>query len=148
MKRGFPKCLAPKRFKYYSWLRFKYYANEESTIDTVLSSEELFLQLLKKVNNYYVVHKNLKKCHEQEGLEEYKGPQNFADKDNKTLLYYYGLGWWKWYKKSEFDKQLQVIYQDDYRAISLLLHGAEPFTPKVDEKKYEFLLQRTHEAIT
>jgi len=63
-------------------------------------------------------------------------------------LHYYRLGWWKWYKKSEFDKQLQVIYQDDYRAISLLLHGADPFTPKVDEKKYEFLLKMTHEAIT
>ena len=74
LQRGFPKCLAPKRFKYYTWLRFKYYANEESTIDTVLSSEELFLQLLKKVNNYYVVNKRLK-FHETEGLEEYKGPQ-------------------------------------------------------------------------
>ena len=78
LKRGFPKCLAPKRFKYYSWLRFKYYANEESTIDKVLSSEELFLQLLKKVNNYYVDHKNLEKYHEQEGLEEYKGPPKFC----------------------------------------------------------------------
>ena len=41
-----------------------------------------------------------------------------------------------------------MIYQDDYRAISLLLHGAEPFTPKVDEKKYEFLLKMTHQAIS
>ena len=148
LQRWLPKCLAPKRFKCYSWLHLKYYANEVSTIDTVLSSEELFLQILKKVNEYYIYHKSVTKYIEQEGLEEYKGPQNFADKDNKTLLYYYGLGWWKWYKKSEFDKQLQVIYQDDYRAISLLLHGTDPFTPKVDEKKYEFLLKMTHEAIT
>ena len=35
LKRGFPKCLAPKRFKYYSWLRLKSFANEVSTIDTV-----------------------------------------------------------------------------------------------------------------
>ena len=51
LQRGFPKCLAPKRVKYYSWLRLKYYANEVSTIDKVLSSEELFLQLLKKFND-------------------------------------------------------------------------------------------------
>ena len=36
LKRGFPKCLASKRFKYYSWLRFKYYANEVSTIDSFI----------------------------------------------------------------------------------------------------------------
>ena len=63
-------------------------------------------------------------------------------------MYYYGFGWWKWYKKSEFEKQLEVIYKDEYRSISLLLHGADPFTPKVDERKYELLLQMTHEAIT
>ena len=47
LRRRCPKCLAPKRFKYYSWLRLKSFANEVSTIDTVLSSEELFVQLLK-----------------------------------------------------------------------------------------------------
>ena len=67
LQRGFPKCLAPKRFKYYSWLRFKYYANEVSTIDTVLSSEELFLQLLKKVNDYYIHHTSVKNVMRKKG---------------------------------------------------------------------------------
>ena len=53
-------------------------------MDTALSSEELFLQLLKKVYNYYTYHE---KCLEQEGLEEYKGTQNFVDKSNKILLH-------------------------------------------------------------
>ena len=75
-----------KRFKWYSWLRFKYFANEISTLDNILSSEKLFLEVLDKVHTYYRRHITEAKCHEQEGLEEYKGPQCFADKDNKALL--------------------------------------------------------------
>ena len=43
---------------------------------------------------------------------------------------------------------MEELYGDAYRAFSLLLHGADPFTPKIDERKYELLLERTHLAIT
>ena len=64
LKRGFPKCVVVKRFKWYSWLRFKYFANEISTLDNILSSEKLFLEVLDKVHAYYRKHINVEKCHE------------------------------------------------------------------------------------
>ena len=63
LQRGFPNCLTSKRFKYYSWLRLKSFANEVSTIDIVLSSEELFMELLKKVDNYYIYNQSSNKYH-------------------------------------------------------------------------------------
>ena len=55
--RGFPKGNNQlKRFKYYSWLRLKEFAEKETSLDKVLGSKEDFLAYLKKVHEYYLFH--------------------------------------------------------------------------------------------
>ena len=83
----------------------------------------------------------------KEGLIEFKGPQNFNERTNVEKLHYYGHGWFKYYKKSVFEKQMVGMFGDESRQLALLLHGSDPFTEKIDRRKYELLLKQTHEAI-
>ena len=48
----------------------------------------------------------------KEGLEKFKGPQLYIDKEDRTLLHYYGKGWYQWYKKSVFEKEMEKIFGD------------------------------------
>ena len=96
LKRGFSKfetkLTNSQKFKWYSWLRFKAFATKDSTVENVLLSKDEFLRYLGKVDLHYKWHKS---SIDAEGLEESKGPQNFDDIENKTLLHYYGKGWYK-----------------------------------------------------
>lgn len=114
MKRGFPKFKSQhtgfKSYKYYSWLRFKEFANNHSSIENVLSQEKVFDEITYKVNIYYTKHTQYAL---NEGLEEYKGPQSFSEKNDKTKLHYYGKGWWEWYDRSVFEAQMEKIFKEE-----------------------------------
>ena len=97
------------------------------------------------MNLYY--QKN-SECPKQEGLEEYKGPQTYQERTNKELLHYYGKGWYKWYKKSEFLRQMLLYIGEEKFAIAKLeLFGAEHFTPLLTPTTFQYLLKLTHEAL-
>ena len=68
------------------------------------------MDILYEVTRYYEQHAE---CVNQEGLEEYKGPQTYEDRANKEALHYYGKGWYKWYRISEFKKQMSSIFGED-----------------------------------
>lgn len=94
INQGFPK-FEPLKFKWYSWLRFKFFAERDSNLDNVLSSKEDFMSFLKTLHEFY---RGNQICIQPEGVEEFKGPQSYDDINNKELLHYYGKGWYKWYK--------------------------------------------------
>ena len=143
IRRGFPKFEPPK-FQWYSWLRFKSFADEHSNLDKVLSLKEDFMSCLKDVHEYYSKHPEYV---QPEGLEKFKGPQSYDDTKNKQLLHYYGSGWYQWYKKSVFEQQMVKIFGDETALTRLKLLGSDPWTEKVSPQAYEQLLRMTHDAI-
>ena len=100
--------------------------------------------ILKKVHDHY---RKTPASIEAEGLVEYKGPQNFFERNIEEKLYYYGLGWYKWYKRSIFEEKMVGLYGSASRQLALLLFGSDPFTEKIEHKEYELLLKQTNEAI-
>ena len=76
-----------------------------------------------------------------------KGPQSFPDRTNETLLHYYGKGWYKWYRMTEFKKQMEIMFQNDAPVRTLELFGHKPNTDNISWKQYEQLLRMTNEAI-
>ena len=63
------------------------------------------------VHQYYTYHSQLI---ETEGLEMLKGPQSFEDRKTLPLLHYYGSkGWYKWYRRTEFERQLEIMFQSE-----------------------------------
>lgn len=101
---------------------------------------------LQLVHYYYSRHSSYR---DSEGLSEFKGPQDFSDVKNKDLLYYYGKGWFEWYKKSVFEAQIEKVFGiTDAPIIKLKLHGSDPWTDRVSPKLYEQLLKMTHDVIS
>ena len=142
-KWGFPTSY---NYKWYCWLRFKDFTQKHYTdMEQVVSYKSKFLDILCKVNFYYQNHSEYIK---EEGLELYKGPQAYEERTNKEALHYYGKGWYKWYKKSEFEKQMLTMFGEDQIAIvKLQVFGHESFTPKVSSLAFEHLLKETHDAL-
>ena len=93
LRRGFGKF--EKKYKWYSWLRFKSFAQKNGCVDDVLANENMFLKVLSEVHEYYRMNPTYA---ENEGLEAFQGPQAFHDRTNEKLLHYYGKGWYQWYK--------------------------------------------------
>ena len=82
-------------------------------------------------------------------MEKYKGPQTYDERTNNEALHYYGKGWIKWYRMSEFLNQMLLYIGEEKFAIAKLdLFGAEHFTPLLTPTTFEYLLKLTHEAIT
>lgn len=60
-----------KKFMWYSWPRFKGFAEKENTLEKVLASKERFLTCLQLVHDYYCQNSSRR---ENAGLTEFKGP--------------------------------------------------------------------------
>ena len=67
--------------------------------------------------------------------------------ENTASLHYYGKGWYKWYRKTEFEKQMEIMFKNETPIRKLELFGHNPWTNKVSSKEYERLLFMTHDAI-
>ena len=146
-KLGFPTKSSNRKYEWYSWLRFKEFAQKSGTKEEALqdhSPTEFFWQTLSDVNRYYQRHPE---CAELEGLEKFKGPRSVEESYNDTLQYYYGKGWYKWYRKTEFEKQMEIMFKGDTPIRKLELFGHDPWTNKISPKQYEQLLKMTHNAI-
>ena len=120
-------------------------APKEGPLPDVLTKKNLFLSVLQMVNRYYQQHPE---SYVAEGLEEAKGPQNFVDRTNNSRLHYYGSkGWYKWYRKAEFENQMKRMFTTEFTVRKLELFGFKPLTDKISSEKFELLLKLTHEAL-
>lgn len=146
-RRGFPVTAPDSEFSWYSWLRFKMEVKKikNATLQEALADENLFLTVLKAVNLHY---QKTPQSAIEEGLEQYKGPQKFDDKNDTSRLHYYGSkGMIKWYRKREMENQMDKMFgtESPLRKLELFRHA--PWTEKISSKEFEQLLILTHEAL-
>ena len=73
LSRGFPKDKTTEQFEFYSYIRFRKFDKHMKS----LKNETAFLDILQKMNVYYTKNK---KVAQNEGLESFKGPQNYQDR--------------------------------------------------------------------
>ena len=63
-------------------------------------------------------------------------------------MHYYGSkGRYKWYRKTEFIRQMEKIFTSETPIIKHALFGHSPLTDKVSAFQFRELLQMTHQAI-
>ena len=144
--RGFaiPQHLVKKTYKYYSFIKFKKYCKEyndhRGTVQEVESNEDLYLQILEKVHRYY--EQNMT-CAESEGIEEYRGPQSYADREDATKRLYYGKGKYRLYRMRDLTDEIGKRKGKDVA----LRFQADPTTDEVDEELFEDMLDVVNEFI-
>ena len=147
-RRGFPEKAASFQYTYYSWLRFKLTAKKEEplkSLEEVLAEKSLFLTVLQIVNRYYQQNPE---CANGEGIEKLKGPHQFEDRNDLSRLHYYGTnGFYKWYMKTEFLKQMERMFGMDSPQRKAELFEFKPTKEKIAAKQFEQLLQQTHDAL-
>ena len=83
------------------------------------------------------------RCVEQEGLEPYKGPQDWNDRHDLLKLHYYGKGFYVYYREIT----LQEVFVERYGRDGWAIFKADPLTDTVSEEHFEDLLKRVHERI-
>ena len=144
MQRWFsiPPHLHTKKFKYYSFLRFKLFSKTRfGSINVVESNELLFLDMLKTVSSYYERHQQYAV---NENIMEYRGPQKFSDILDVEKRTYYGDGWYKYYRLTDMK---EAITQNKGKDV-MLQFEANPTTSLVDEELFENLLEQINTKIT
>ena len=70
-------------------------------------------------------------------------PQEISDVGNKTLLHYYGKGWYKWYHKNVFEDRIEKsgMFGTDAPIIKSTFRESDPWTDKVSPGSYEKLFK-------
>ena len=78
-----------------------------------------------------------------EGIEHFKGPQCFEDKQDLEKLYYYGLGKIRFYRWTDLREK---IYQD-YGQTTVAKFELNPGIDEINEETFEQYLMEIHEKI-
>ena len=140
-RRRFVKPTSPDHaYKYYSYIRLKQVLKNTSPstyaefLDTV--GEADYLCALEDVNEYYRKHPNVT---EQEGIEEYRGPQHYEERHNR----YYGKGQNKFYRFSTFVKLFGEMGYTPNQLNDML---KDPST--FNEDAFETLIHQTNRYIS
>ena len=104
-ERGFP-CT---QLKYYSFLHFKIVLKKMGkSVDEIKNDEAAFMDCLQQVNVYFIRHPDVTRSQE---IEEFRGPQSYADCHDSTRFHYYGKGSYRYYRRKDLVELLQKDFE-------------------------------------
>ena len=133
LQRGFPKKNTTEQFEFFSYIRFRKFDKHMKS----LTNETVFLDVLRKINIYYRQNKEVVK---NEGLQSFKGPQNYQDRLDDAKFHYYGRGVYKYYRL----KTLHKIIEDDYGPVRLAEFKCNPMCDFITTADFNTLLDKVN----
>ena len=136
-------------FGYYSYLRLKLFLpNRQPSLPTYAQfldtvSDDEFFAALRKIHEYYRKNRD---CVEKEGLVQFMGPQNRADRKTAKVLYYGSNGFYRYYRFAHFTEGFNYLSFSHTQLHALLSNPTS--LDIINEQTFEMMLKKTNRDIT